>query len=314
MTLRTTELFIATVDPKRATVISFPEFISIFGGALSKSRRRPVPKSSRDALVLWLREHRKDLAELLLLPESYDDWNDFDTYSDLLLFEKDLGYLTSAVIVFLEAPGAIAELGAFSQIPSLSERLIIVVANDRHPKKSFISLGPIRSVEVTQSHIKSVCVIPQVKPKDLTAHIPLIVNDYLEIKRKRLRSSETFDGENPQHQILLVLDLVNLFQVVQLTELQALATHFGVNLSQRRTNQILYALQETRLITRQRYGSTDYFIPRSFRQAYVDYTSNTGGPPFNRPKLKFDVWEEIQSNDPYRKNAYESARKLGLIT
>ena len=157
-------------------------------------------------------ENRLPHADLLLMPENYNDWNNFDTYSDLLLFEKDLGYLTSAVLVFLEAPGAIAELGAFSQIKSLSERLVVVVKDTHHPINSFISLGPIRSIEKTQGHKNSVCVIPNLKPEDLEKHISVILTTLDSKTRKnqaklhiqhrrcstrdssRIRSSQPFFG------------------------------------------------------------------------------------------------------------------------
>lgn len=313
MTLKIIDSFIATVDPNRATVVSFPEFILTFGGTISVDKPKPSskPKSQRDAFVIWLKKNRPKLAELLLLPESYNDWNHFDTYSDLLLFESDLGYLTSAVLLFLEAPGSIAELGAFSQIDSLSERLIIVVADKYHPAKSFISLGPIRSVEVTQRHLNSVCVVPNVPPHKLVAHIPVIV-DTLEKKQARVSSGEKFDPTDRQHQILLVLDFINLFAVVQATELQRLSAHFTITLNTSRLDQILFTLERAELIIRQRYGGIDYFLPKKFRQQYVDYTSSTSR--FNRTTVKAEAWDEIKNKDKYRKHAQNLvAKKISPI-
>jgi hypothetical protein len=131
MASKVIESFVQTVDPTKTTVIAFPEYIAIFGGDIAKPGSRAKPKSQRDAFVRWIRQNRPELEKALLLPENYDDWNDFNTYSDLLLFEKDLGVLTSAVLIFVEAPGAIAELGAFSQIDTLSQRLVIVATQNR---------------------------------------------------------------------------------------------------------------------------------------------------------------------------------------
>lgn len=309
MTLKTINSFIATVDPNKATVVSFPEFIAIFGGPISLKKNQSKPKSQRDAFYQWTLVHRPELKEFLLLPESYDDWSDFDTYSDLLLFEMDLGYITSAVLVFLESPGAIAELGAFSQIDSLSKRLIVVVTSNYHPKKSFISLGPIRSIKETQKHPNSVCVIPKVKPDQLSPHIPAIV-DTLDQKRQRTNVNEGFKNENKQHQILLVLDLINLFLVTQKTELQLLISHFGKPMKLPRLNQILFMLEKAELITCQQYGNNEYFLPRKFKKIYIDYTSNKGASPFKREKTKAQIWQEIQK-DQFRKNVYELAMKEG---
>lgn len=307
MTLRTIDAFITTVAPDKATVVFSPEFIAIFGSVISLNKRYTKPKSQRDAFYWWLLEKRADLKELLLLPESYNDWSDFSVYSDLLLFEQDLGYLTSAVLIFLESPGSIAELGAFSQIESLSERLIVVVNEDHHPKRSFISLGPLRSIEKTQKHPHCVCVIPSVKPEQLVKHVSVII-DMLEQKRSLRRPPRSFDATNPQHQILLVLDFINLFSVIQIKELQHLATHFGVHLKLQRLNQLLFLLEKTKLIICRHYGGNQYFLPQSFRREYIDYTSGFTSSPFNRATTKTRAWEEVKS-DAYRKSVLESAIK-----
>lgn len=303
MTLRTIEAFIATVAPNRATVVFSPEFIAIFGSSIALKRRRAKPKSFRDAFYWWLLDNRQGLKDLLLLPENYNDWSDFSVYTDLLLFEQDLAYLTNAVLIFLESPGSIAELGAFSQIKSLSQRLIVVVKENHHPKKSFISLGPLCSIETTQSNC--VCVIPDVKPEKLIEHVSVII-DMLDKKRSDVKSHGNFDDKNSQHQILLILDFINLFLVVQLNELESLANHFGVKIQRTRIKQILFLLERTRLVSVRRYGSIDYYSPQLFRQEYIDYTSKIWSRPFNRTTTKTYAWEEIK-RDPYRKNILEAA-------
>ena len=306
MTLKAIDSFVATVDPKRSTVVSFSNYIAVFGGALSPLRSRSKkPRSFRDAFVRWVREKRADLANLLLVPENFEDWNDFDVYSDLLLFEKDLGYLTSAVLVFLEAPGAIAELGAFSQIDSLSERLLIVVTDVRHPAKSFISLGPIRSVFNTQKRSHSLCVIPDASPSDFINSMPIVV-DTLDKKRSSNKAGMGFDAGNERHKIMLILDLINLFQVVQITELQQLARHFDVELDLTRLEQMLFVLKKTGLVVHKWYGDNQYYLPGELKEQYMDYTSKPDVTSFERTRAKSEVFGEIQK-DQFRKNVYESA-------
>lgn len=309
MTLKTIDSFISTVDPIKATVVSFPEFIAIFGGAIRLKKSRSKPKSYRDAFYRWILDHRDDLKALLLFPENYNDWSDFATYSDLLLFEKDLGYLTSAVLVFLESPGSIAELGAFSQIPSLSERLMVVVKDIHHPKKSFISLGPIRSIKDTQKYPHSVCEIPDEKPDQLVKHIAVIV-DMLDLKRRRTNSTEGYVETNSQHEILLILDLINLFLVILKTELLHLASHFGTNMRMSRLEQILFLLGKTELISSRHYGGIEYYFPLKFKKIYVDYTSKSGCSPFKRARFKALVSQDIE-RDKNRKIVYDLTVKEG---
>lgn len=307
MTLRTIEMFLATVDPQKATVVSFPEFVAIFGGSLRSKNSRAQPKSQRDFFLDWILKNRGDLKDLLLLPEHYEDWKDFNTYSDLLLFEKDLGYLTSAVLVFLEGAGAIAELGAFSQIESLSERLVIVVADDLYPKKSFISAGPIRSVVETKKYPHSLCVLPAGKPAELVKHIAIII-ETLDRKRALRGGTKSFDKTDPQHEILLILDLVNLFLAPTITELQLLASNFGKDLKRERLHQILFLLKKTSLISSTTYGDVEYYRPHRFQRNYLDYSSKPATPNFNRERTKAITLEELQ-NDKFRKHTHGLGEK-----
>lgn len=309
MTLKTIDSFISTVDPDKATVVSFSEFIAIFGGAVLFKKSRAKPKSYRDAFYRWLLNQRPDLKNLLLFPESYNDWSDFSTYSDLLLFEEDLGYLTSAVLIFLESPGSIAELGAFSRIPSLRKRLMVVVKDIHHPKKSFISLGPIRSIKETNKHPHSVCEIPDEKPDQLEKHIPAIV-DMLDQKRKRAYSTEHYDETNHQHEILLILDLINLFSVILRTELLSLVSHFGKKMEMSRLEQILFLLEKTELISSRHYVGVQYYFASKFKKVYVDYTAKSDCQKFKRARFIALVVKEIEK-DKNRKIVYDSLKAGG---
>ena len=295
MTDKVADSFLAAVDPTKTKVVAFPEYVAVFGGPISpKHGRGKTPKSQRDAFLRWVRNNRPKLEANLILPESYDDWNDFDTYTDLLLFERDLGVLTNAVLIFVEGPGAIAELGAFSQIDTLSERLVIVVTENHHPKKSFISLGPIRSVAATQKRPSSVCVIPNVKGADLITHMPVVM-DTLDEKRQPAATT-AFNSKESQHQILLILDLINLFTVTTIKELHDLSRGLGVDLQTKRLNQILFALKKTQLVVGRHYGTAEYFVAKGLKSTYIDFTAKTGAQAFNRERLKAKRWIEIESD------------------
>jgi hypothetical protein len=308
MPQKTIDLFISTVDPKKSTVVLFPDFIAVFGGALSKKKSRAKKaKSQRDAFVKWITANEVALFPLLLLPESYDDWSDFNVYSDLLLFEQDLGYLTSAVLVFLEGPGAIAELGAFSQIDSLRERLLVVISDSHASKNSFITLGPIRSITETNKHSDGLCVVPDSKAHEFDVHIPLVMGP-LSTKRKHTNQKKAFSINDAQHQILLVLDLINLFLALQITEIQTLFAHFGNEIPLRRLEQILFVLQKTELIKRQQIGNNTYYIPLKLKGKYIDYTSSKKGKPFNRSTTQAAAHSEFKNDQP-RRTAYELVTK-----
>lgn len=63
---------------------------------------------------------------------------------DLLRLENLLAKNVHAVVIILESPGAIAELGSFANHKKLRDRLIVVIDEKYRKANSFIILGPVR--------------------------------------------------------------------------------------------------------------------------------------------------------------------------
>ena len=63
--------------------------------------------------------------------------------ADLLELENLLAENVHAVVILLESPGAIAEMGAFCNHQGLRDRLVVVVDAKHRRDRSFIMLGPV---------------------------------------------------------------------------------------------------------------------------------------------------------------------------
>ena len=66
---------------------------------------------------------------------------------DLLNLENLLAESVHAVVIILESPGAIAELGSFANHKKLRDRLIVVIDEKYRKANSFIILGPVRYLD-----------------------------------------------------------------------------------------------------------------------------------------------------------------------
>lgn len=66
-----------------------------------------------------------------------------DERTDLLELENMLASSVHAVVILLESPGAVAELGAFANHGELQNKLVVVVDKRYRRKKSFIMMGPV---------------------------------------------------------------------------------------------------------------------------------------------------------------------------
>lgn len=285
MNLPAIDILLNATAGSGASLLDTPKRIAVFGGCVSSPAEvaaGSVPKSKRDAFVRWLKKNRHDLSNRLLLPENYDDWNDFNTYSDLLKFEEDLGYVTSVVVIFLEAPGSIAELGAFSQIKALNQQLVVVVADVHHPKKSFISLGPLRQLDPPER--TSVCVIPERPIDEFEEDIDVILR-HVEEKIGVAPSRGALHAADPKHQIILALDVVTLLEVATFGEVKAALSHFGARIQDSRIRQVLFTLTKADLISSKRYGGLDYYFPIERGKTWVDHAGPDSTKKFNRLRI-----------------------------
>lgn len=237
---------------------------------------------------------------LLVVPENYQDWKGLGKYKDLLAFEKDLGYLTDAVVVFLEGPGSFAELGAFSQIPSLASKLLVVIASEHHKDDSFISLGPVRSL-VEQYGNESICVIPSAKNEDLEPDIALLT-DRLTVKQLRTKKTEAFRANNEDHQIFAALDLIDLFMAVTREELEEALIHLGIHIDRTRVQQLLFLLEKVGLIVRVAYGDQSFYLPEvSGKHVLLNYSSSSKTSPFDRLRWRTVAIQDIAKQGPRRR-------------
>lgn len=73
---------------------------------------------------------------------------------DLLNLENLLARSVHCIIIIVEGPGAIAELGAFSNAAELKDKLIVILDKKYKKKKSFINMGPIKALKHTKSHVQ----------------------------------------------------------------------------------------------------------------------------------------------------------------
>lgn len=68
-----------------------------------------------------------------------------DDFQDLLEFEEHIAALCACVLIFVESPGSIAELGSFAVMRHLASRLLVVCEQkfESGADPSFIFLGPV---------------------------------------------------------------------------------------------------------------------------------------------------------------------------
>ena len=82
----------------------------------------------------------------LFRPEEITSWQADSIFRDLMSFERDLASICSLVVIILESEGALVELGAFSQLSEMSEKIIAIRSSKYANDPSFINLGILRFI------------------------------------------------------------------------------------------------------------------------------------------------------------------------
>ncbi|MDY7108522.1 MAG: retron St85 family effector protein [Planctomycetota bacterium] len=142
------------------------------------------------------------------------------TSQDLLSLEDRFAGFSDCILVVVESPGSIAELGAFAIKDELA-RIMLVVNDKRYEHDpSFISDGPIKKLNrksrfkpVIHTNIAGILAIgPQV-----ASRLKLIEPRYR--KRVRLGKVEQFRQCREKHRMLFLCDLIGLFCPITFKEL-----------------------------------------------------------------------------------------------
>ena len=125
---------------KNISTLSHSNILFVCGGNKDKHLRPRFKAFIEDAHSEYL----------VLFPEhalQHQIGRDSFRYVDLADFEKLIGEVCCAIVIFPEAPGSIAELGMFSAIEHLAKKTLAVLNFKRQGKDSFISLGPVGLID-----------------------------------------------------------------------------------------------------------------------------------------------------------------------
>lgn len=215
-------------------------------------------------------------------PEEITDWQIDGTYENLMDFERDLAGVCSLVVIVLESPGAIAELGAFSQLEDLRHRLLVFISSDFHNDDSFIRLGILRHIESAKEG--SVRAYSWGAPSERGGSLEVasdILNDMLKDIQDQIDSlskREAFKKDNNSHAMALICQLLSVFIALKIGELSEYLSTLGVVLTEAQLKRKLFILERFKIIKKGKYSDSTYYAPTevSFHSVTL---SHRGGKP-----------------------------------
>ena len=259
------EEFVARIDLSKSRVRAFEGFVFLCGGPRAKD---PVPIISiRHMIYHELTSGRHgDIVGRLKTAEDIQDWFRDGNYRDLLTFEEHLAGLSAVIVLVVESPGAIAELGVFSVSQAFSDRLLVLVAELHYAAESFIRLGPLQRLENASE--KSVLVYDWHdisisgkaserfdKVAGEMAGIVAAIKDFISPSD----SERIFKLGEPAHTMFLICELCDLFGALNQTEVHDYLRALGIELDAEDVLRYTFLLQKCDLLGMKPKGHGRYF-------------------------------------------------------
>ena len=295
------------VDLNKLKVVSASNIVWVFGGPYDI--RKPSDNlSNRHVFLNEIYSKHHQLSTRVKIPESYQDWNSFEGYADLLQFERDAAYLSNFVILFCESPGALAELGTFAADDELCKKTLVIISNQHLAADSYISLGPIKKIGMHDEH--AICVVDANNPNEFIEDLPAVfaaVEQMAEGKPKEV----AFKPQHTKDVFLLIADLVDLFHALTRQEILGLLLFFKVCIDDNKLRQYIKQLLLFKLIEERHWGVFHYLTPGKGSKPYVKYQAALKQSAFDRQRFKTKSHEDMMLDDKRKIKAKTTSNGFG---
>jgi hypothetical protein len=295
------------IDLTTSRLKPYKGFIFLCGGPTDITSHNPV--SIRDAIQ---RELVKDptIESRIRVAEDYKDWAHDSIYRDLVSFEKHIAELSSVIVLVLESPGSIAELGLFSVIEAFQKKLLIIIDTSHYQSDSFIRLGPINFLEKVHDN-QAEChrwLNAESRDFDPTAAVDL-QPELAESIRKRVASQTPERAFQPREWLdiaLLTCDLLGLCSALTLRELGVTLESLSCPRRESELKQILFVLERVQLIAMEPKGDQRFYISRNQNEfVKLSLTDAT----FDLNRFRNDLLANYEKEDKKRFRAIQEARR-----
>lgn len=298
------QVFMDDFNVERIHVEAPTEIIFLCGGAYSSIGDEAI-LSMRDAFLKVLKFPAVGSRDVILAEDITRDSGFAEHYQDILEFETDLAQITDLVLLFCESEGSFAELGSFSSVEEIAQRILVVIRDRYWKTDSFITLGPLRFFN--RKHEASVFVLEDeavgivgdncagISLNNFRDHLDPPLRERLE----RTKEPSTFDAHRPGHIIKLIVGLVQEFGALTEDEIAALVEKLGIELTRERLRSFLMCAKSVQWLVVERKGFRDFLVAVPDKEA-VNFRYLGENLPKNRARRKVGIREYWKQHDEPR--------------
>lgn len=234
-------------------------------------------------------------------PEEITDWHADGVFKDLVSFELELAAICSLVVIIPESEGSLVELGAFSQLPELAEKSMIVCFEEFANEKSFINMGILRFLRATSpSRVRTypwnIATSEDVK-KEIIEDVISDVNEELE----KLPGSQVLRIDKKAHSSIVICELIRFFVALKEGEILQYLDLMGLQIKSEKLREKLFLLERFRLIKTQQFSDSIFYMTADSRHHKLRVSLTNGDKPFDDLRMGF-ICKEVYKSDPKFRN------------
>lgn len=259
------------VDFEKSKIVQPQKLVFVCGG--KQSGKPEAPTSMREILLAKAAETGSQ-GQLggarVILAEAAVNFLAESSFSNLLDLERFIAAAVNAVVLIVESPGSMCELGAFVMAPEICQKLIVVMQSDHIKKSSFITSGAIKYFK--EQHLeehdervlgyhwqvdRDTCII---SVPDHT--IEGMLSDLPDSMRRvhSIHAKEFFRHNMDGHKVYLTLAFCHLIRAAKLIDLKRCFEFAGIDIAEKKLRHCLDILQICELVKCVRQGKLDYYV------------------------------------------------------
>lgn len=185
-------------------------FIFLCGGDIS-----PDSKSARKKFKNYAESNLENRFRFIMAEDVSKDLiaENPKTFFNLAHFEGAMGKASDCILIFLESPGSIAEVGYFSKSEELKKKCLLVM-DLKHQGESFIKLGPAELIGRDSEFRPNIFINIPVKPKQFSPIKEMLERRMPEVHRANKLVFNSYKELSFQEKLFVVLKIIQILKVV----------------------------------------------------------------------------------------------------
>lgn len=282
----------------------------VCGGEVDITKQ--IPPSFRNRFLSYTLDNYRNIHDSIVLAEEFKDYFKENAYPDLLVFEDEIASISSLVIIFLESPGSLVELGMFCAKTNFYKKLVIVAPQEQtQSEDSFIYLGPLENIKKKEP--TSVTVYPWPKADEPTYNNDHLLDlcEIIEQKLSKIPESMKFDKNNTGHVAHLIAEIVRISYPILISEIEYALAALDIDIFASQISRHIYLLEKLGLVRFYTYSRYKYYHPIKDLKSLVSFTTSRS---FDVRKVSMSIQQSYilddDSKSRKRRNAKIEINKL----